>query len=420
MCRARMILCISFVAAFLAGSGVVLAAFDTTINLIPNGGFEEDFAYWNSAGASIDTVVFSEGTRSGKLDCSDQQMSDWRSNLYPATPGKEYKLIFDYMTSADSTLAGPEIRHRFYQGNNWKGESQKHLDLTNGEWVTVEMTYLCQPDQDHYDLFFTTNRFSTFKGIVRFDNIGVYPSVDGNLVLHPDPQDGAINVQLDKVLSWDAPLDFPTTATYGLYMVTADLYDSGDPNSMGLAPLVTITDPNITSYDPAGDLAIYTTYYWRVDTTNTATSETFRGPVWSFTTVPPKAYDPVPGDGSTGISLLQILSWGGVPGAESYNVYLGTDQALVQAGDSSVAQGNQVDTAFTPTLDFETQYYWRIDSVLGGTSNAGDVWNFQTAGPQCDPPLAADINNDCLVNMTDLAEIAAEWLSCTLVNANCP
>lgn len=419
MKRMNMVLCVAAL-AFLAGSGLVLGAFDTSINLIPNGGFEQDFAHWNTAGGKIDTTVFIEGTRSGKLDCSNQNMYDWRSNLYPATPGREYKLIFKYMTSADATLLGPEIRHRFYQGNNWKGESQKHLDLTNGEWVTVEMTYTCQENQDHFDLFFTTNRFSTFKGIVWFDEIGVYGWVDGNLVMHPDPQDGAINVQLNQVLDWDAPLDLPTTANYQLYMVTADQYNSADPNSMGLVPLATITDPNVTSYDPAGDLALYTTYYWRVDMVNTATSETFRGPVWSFTTVPPKAYDPNPSNGATGISLLQILSWGGVPGAQSYNVYWGTDQALVAAGDPSVAQGNQAETTFAPTLAFNAQYYWRVDAVLNGVPSAGDVWAFKTANPQCDPALAADINNDCLVNLIDLAAMASEWLQCTLVNANCP
>ncbi len=406
---------------FLASSGIGLAAFDTSINLILNGGFEENFKYWNSAGASIDMAVFSEGTRSGKLDCRNQQMSDWRSNLYPATPGREYKLIFDYMTSADSTLLGPEIRHRFYQGNTWKGESQRHLDLTNGQWVTVEMTYTCQSNQDHYDLFYTTNRFSTFKGIVWFDNIGVYGWVDGNLTLHPDPQDGAVNVQLNKVLNWDAPLDFPTTAAYELYMVTEDLYDSGDPNSMGIVPLAIIADPNITSYDISGNVTFDTTYYWRVDTVNLATSEKYRGTIWSFTTIPSKPYDPVPSNGATGVSLLQILSWGAIPGAESYNVYFGTDQTSVQAGNPSVAQGNHTETEFTPAaIDFETQYYWRVDAVFGGTPNVGDVWNFTTAGPQCNPQLAADINNDCLVNMTDLAELAAEWLSCTLINANCP
>jgi hypothetical protein len=153
---------------------VAPAAFDASNNLIQNGSFERDFASWNYAGASIDPNTFTDGTRSGKLDCSRQQMADWRSNLYSATVGRTYKLIFDYKTSVGSTLSGPEVRHRFYSGTNWMGESQKNLELTNGQWVTVELTYTCPPGQDHYDLFFTTNRYNTtFKGIVWFDNIRV-------------------------------------------------------------------------------------------------------------------------------------------------------------------------------------------------------------------------------------------------------
>ncbi|MEN6307324.1 MAG: hypothetical protein ABFD91_06160 [Anaerohalosphaeraceae bacterium] len=419
MNRIKMVLSVSLVFMLIAGSGVVLAAFDTSINLLNNGNFESNFTSWNTGGGTIDTTIFSEGTRSGKLDASNSEDRDWRSNTYPATPGREYKLVFDYRT-AEGATGQPEIRFRFFKASHFEGEAQRNLDLTNGQWLKVELTYVCPAAADRFDLFYTLNVFGTFKGIAWLDNVAVNPGVDGNLVLHPDPQDGVANVQLDQVLDWDAPLDFPTTATYGLYMVTADQYNSADPNSMGIVPLASITDPNVTSYDPAGDLALYTTYYWRVDTTNPATAETFRGQVWSFTTIPPKAYNPDPSDGATGISLLQILSWGGVPGAQSYDVYWGTDQALVLAGDPSVAQGNQAETTFAPTLAFNTQYYWRIDAVLNGVPSAGDVWSFQTAGPQCDPALAADINNDCLVNLIDLAEMASEWLQCTLVNANCP
>ncbi len=40
--------------------------------------------------------------------------------------------------------------------------------------------------------------------------------------------------------------------------------------------------------------------------------------------------------------------------------------------------------------------------------------------PSCDPPLAGDTNGDCVVDMTDLAQLAADWLICRHISGNCP
>jgi hypothetical protein len=37
----------------------------------------------------------------------------------------------------------------------------------------------------------------------------------------------------------------------------------------------------------------------------------------------------------------------------------------------------------------------------------------------CDPPLLADTNDDCVVDLTDLAQMAAEWLVCTHISGSC-
>ena len=87
----------------------------------------------------------------------------------------------------------------------------------------------------------------------------------------PSPPDGASYVFTDSDLSWRAGLN--TALHYVYFGVNAD-----DVNkAIGGPPHIDAT------YDP-GPLAKNTTYYWRVD--EFAGSETRKGNVWSFTTLP--------------------------------------------------------------------------------------------------------------------------------------
>ena len=47
-------------------------------------------------------------------------------------------------------------------------------------------------------------------------------------------------------------------------------------------------------------------------------------------------------------------------------------------------------------------------------------WSFTTGQRICDPPLIADTNHDCVVDMTDLMQMAADWLMCTAISGSCP
>ena len=95
---------------------------------------------------------------------------------------------------------------------------------------------------------------------------------------NPSPQDGAVDVPLDTILSW----------TPGEHALKHDAYfgtsleevsRSSDPNVL---PGWGRQDSNI--FDP-GTLTLGQTYYWRVDEVNEAeTPAVQRGNVWSFTT----------------------------------------------------------------------------------------------------------------------------------------
>ena len=121
------------------------------------------------------------------------------------------------------------------------------------------------------------------------------------------------------------------------------------------------------------------TYYWRIDTVD-GNGAVYTGDVWTFTVMPVKAYDLSPYDGALNRPLDTTLSWKAGNLAVDHDVYFGTDQAAVAAGDASVFKITQEGTGFDPNgLAVGATYYWRVDEVQSGDVKiAGDVLSFGT------------------------------------------
>ncbi|MCP3915065.1 MAG: hypothetical protein GY711_05880 [bacterium] len=84
---------------------------------------------------------------------------------------------------------------------------------------------------------------------------------------------------------------------------------------------------------------------------------------------------PIPANGATGVALSPTLEWFPCSPADSYDVYFGTSAPL-GPGDF---QGTQVATTYQPgLLQPDSIYFWRIDSVVGGQSQTGPTWSFET------------------------------------------
>jgi len=96
-----------------------------------------------------------------------------------------------------------------------------------------------------------------------------------------------------------------------------------------------------------------------------------------FFYVPTQAFGPDPADGATGVSIETSLNWR--PGREmtSHTVSIDVDEAAVV--DGTAAAHPLADHRYTPeSLDFATQYFWRVDEAGDSGAYAGDIWSFTT------------------------------------------
>ncbi|MEE9466073.1 MAG: LamG-like jellyroll fold domain-containing protein, partial [Candidatus Neomarinimicrobiota bacterium] len=273
-----------------------------------------------------------------------------------------------------------------------------------------------------YPLMIGTGQYGSFEGLV--DEFRLFSGIlndseiqaifaDSNIAKSPNPYNGEVDVPVEAELIWTA----------GKNAVTHEVYLRTDPNFASAVPVATgLTSP---SYDPPGDLELNTTYYWCVDEVDSSANVT-PGNIWSFTTVPPKAYNPAPTNSATEVDPGTVLSWTpGGGGTYQHDVYIGTDQTIVANATpaDSEFKGAQPyeETDYDPDLNYGITYYWRIDEVDNGDTYRGDLWTFTTIVPVCDPPLPQDITGDCVVNLEDVASMAGAWLLCNRIPVDaCP
>jgi len=196
---------------------------------------------------------------------------------------------------------------------------------------------------------------------------------------NPSPANGAVDVSITADLSWTGGDPDGDTVTYTVFFGTSS------------SPPPVAQNISLTTYDP-GTLTYYTLYYWRIVAYDSQGAST-TGPLWHFTTgelpneppYPPS--NPIPANGSTGISIDTDLDWDcSDPDGHTltYDVYFGpTNPPPKVASNISTSD-------FSPgTLEYFTYYYWRIiawDDHDHQTS--GPLWRFRTMNKVNHPPNA--------------------------------
>jgi hypothetical protein len=229
--------------------------------------------------------------------------------------------------------------------------------------------------------------FGSVLGKDYFDNLQVESP---NKAIGPVPENGDGGISPAQILSWTAP-SIPGVK-FNVYL------DENDPPTTLKAP-----ETSDSNYDPVPDLEYLTTYFWRVDTVDSNSTNT--GDIWTFDTGG-KATNPIPSDSSNNANVPTVdLAWTGETFATSYKVYAGKSVPLDYIDEVATPQYPGLDTP-----DRLTTYYWRIDEYTGTTKLAtGDTWSFTTKDYplQCIP---GDLSGNCVVDMVDLVLFMPEWL----------
>ncbi|MCG8569711.1 MAG: discoidin domain-containing protein, partial [Spirochaetes bacterium] len=99
---------------------------------------------------------------------------------------------------------------------------------------------------------------------------------------------------------------------------------------------------------------------------------------WEIHSTPEKCTTHKPNDGSL-VGRVVDLSWNYAYGASSYDVYLGKQNELVYIGNTTK------NYLTTETLEYSSEYYWRVDSRNAFGTTTGDEWYFQTISDSMTP-----------------------------------
>lgn len=83
---------------------------------------------------------------------------------------------------------------------------------------------------------------------------------------------------------------------------------------------------------------------------------------------------PTPAHGMFGIEKNPALSWFGVAGAVSYDVYFGTEANNLNL----LANTSTTSYVVNESMSDLTTYYWRADAVNGDGKSQGQIWHFTT------------------------------------------
>ena len=299
------------------------------------------------------------------------------------------------------------------------------LDMTSfyndnlGEKITLQLGRDSQPGG-------SGPIFEDREGTKTGDSITFGPQLKivlANQAWNPDPPHEGTNVLPMAKLSWDPPnpsvLADPNHVTYDVWFGT-------EPNSLSPNHDFNKVSPSQskTDYDPSG-LDLNTRYYWQIDVIDPNFGDpvpmVYTGEIWYFNTIPPRATDPDPFDGATNVAQNAILSWTAGFGAISHNVYISAIRSEVENGTAPMV--NVTENTYDPDLDWETEYFWCVDEVFadGGDPEQGDIWSFTISGIRdCEEPLLADLDNNCIVDIYDFALMSVDWLTCNLINGDCP
>jgi hypothetical protein len=200
------------------------------------------------------------------------------------------------------------------------------------------------------------------------------------------PGNNSINQSVSITLSWNASAN---ASLYIVYLGTSTLTYRGNTSN--------------TSY-VVSNLSYSTKYHWQVVANNSCGLNNSSA-VWNFTTTcataPTKPQTPSPVNGSVNISTSVTLNWSVCANATSYDVYWNTSPTLTY-------RGNTTNSSYPASLNYSTQYYWKVVANNSCGINSSDVWNFTTASASVSTPTPTPTPTPIPINF-DIGGTKASW-----------
>lgn len=180
------------------------------------------------------------------------------------------------------------------------------------------------------------------------------------------PANASTGVSTSPTLSWQSSTG---ADSYGVQVSTDPSFGTTVYSQTG----ITSTSTAVTG------LAANTTYYWRVNATNTGGTSGW-STTFNFTTGSVSAPSvPVlasPANGSTNVSRSPTLTWNTSARADSYTLQVSANSAF---STYIYNQANITSTSATVSgLGSRVTYYWRVIAVNGAGSATSSSWNFKT------------------------------------------
>lgn len=410
-------------------------------NLIQNGGMEErggddvpvGWGAWASIGGIFpwqsDPANAFEG--SSYIELQDVSWAVAYHHNIPVTAGTTYYFSAMIRKAPTSTAATPsaELKFEFYGGLDKadpKGQISVYPVVTD-QWQEYT-TEAVAPEGTNY---ITTTLATGGEGQVNwFDSVWIDTYLRNWTQAHsPDPADGAkVPVNLDT-LYWVNPDPNDPQQPIVCTVYFSDSYPEygkypGDPNFLNYADDITpesgftgqsIVIPTILEFGRD--------YFWRIDCTDLSTDITTIGLVWRFTAdnTPPEV-DAGPDvftwltDGSVDVLMEAAISDDGRPDPPgTYTLQWSVIQGDVE---NVTIHGDDMED---PVVTITAVGIYVLELVADDSELlSSDTLTVHVLETPCDaakaagvPLSQADLNEDCHVDILDLAEMAAEWLVCT-------
>jgi hypothetical protein len=352
----------------------------------------------------------------------------------------------------NGSLSEVQIRKWLSTGTDRVTLAQSGPYIFQGDWVNVKFTYDSSLASDHLKLYIgdmqtpfltATDDGSNEPLITTFKQLSLvtrssngfqwgYDDVtivsDGSkLAQNPTPANHALVPLSLSALSWTNPAG---NIICDVYLGEPNETDPNLYNKVTLGSNVSTVAINTTNFPTYGNLVESKKYYWKVDCTDTGTGVKTEGYKWIF-----YAYTnavPTVDAGADQVNWLtndpNTVTLSGTADDDGYPnppAALTYTWELVDGADTAVINSP---TSLTTTVSFieRDTYTFRL-TANDSEFTASDTVLVVIGDDACDashmitgdPYATADYNQDCEVNLSDLAIVAASWLSCTDILTDC-